>query len=291
MSECLPRILIVGGDGLIGRALVQKLRSLGYCVSWTTRQRGVVGAIELSMEKVAFEGSPNLNEYDFIVITAAVTEQAACLSDPQTSYLVNVEAPKVLARAAMAAGVKVVFLSSNLVLGGDQPFLSPAAPLAPVGVYAQMKAEAEQCLRTIPGSSKNLALLRMTKVLDPRLPLLKKWRKLAESGEYITAFCDLVIAPVSLSFVINALAKIVQMDAAGIFHCSGSAEISYSDLARAYLQRIGLDSNLVLPTEGRVINPIAAVSPLHSSLSNDDLDLAKSPWSQPYAEMLTDLVS
>ncbi len=290
MSKCLPRILVVGGDGLIGRALVQKMRALGCCVYWTTRQPGVVGAIELSMEKVPFEGSPNLNEYDSIVITAAVTEQAACLSDPETSYLVNVEAPKVLARAAMASGAKVIFLSSNLVLGGDQPFLRPEAPLAPVGAYAQMKAEAERCLRALPGSSKHLAVLRMTKVLDPRLPLLETWRRLGESGEYISAFCDLVIAPVSLSFVINALAKIVQTDATGIFHCSGSAEVSYADLARAYLQRIGLDSNIVRSAEGRVINPIAAVSPRHSSLSSDYLDLEKSPWSQPFAAMLNDLV-
>jgi dTDP-4-dehydrorhamnose reductase len=167
----------------------------------------------------------------------------------------------------MAAGAQTVFLSSNLALGGDMPFLDIAAPFAPVGAYARMKADAEQSLRNLPGAAERLAVLRLTKVLDSKLPLLEKWRIQAKSGESVIAFSDIVIAPVSLSFASMLITRIVQTKATGVFHCSGTEEISYADFARSYLRRLGLDVTLVKSVDGREINPIAAASPPHASLA------------------------
>ncbi len=268
MSGSVPHVLIVGGDSMIGRAAADSLRTKGWRVTKTTRRQGSGTAIELSMEQVASAGPPNLEQYDAVVVAAAVTAQAACESAAENARLVNVEGPKMLARAAMDAGSHVVFLSTNLVLGGDSPFLGAAAPLAPVGAYARMKAEAERSLQALPGAAERLAILRLTKVLDPGLPLLATWRDHAAGGEAVTAFSDLVIAPVSLSFAANALTSILQAKAAGIFHCSGSEELSYADFARAYLASLGLDEALICAIEGRGVNPIAAAAPCHASLAH-----------------------
>ena len=132
-------------------SIPRSMRTKGWRVTKTTRLQGSGGAIELSMEQVASAGPPNLEQYDAVVVAAAVTAQAACESAAENACLVNVEAPKMLARAAMDAGSHVVFLSTNLVLGGGGPFLGTAAPLAPVGAYARMKAEAERTLQALPG--------------------------------------------------------------------------------------------------------------------------------------------
>ena len=129
----------------------------------------------------------------------------------------------------------------------------------------------------------------MTKVLEPQLPLLQKWRNLGERGEEITAFSDLLIAPVSLVFVVNTIAEIIFKRLTGFFHCSGLTEVSYAEFARAYLQRLEIDPSLVRCVLGRVVNPTAAASPRHASLSSDAKVVSKLKTTQPLFEMLNDI--
>lgn len=282
--------MVVGGDGLIGRAAAQRLRVDGWRVTPTTRRPNGVDAMALSMEQVAKNGPPSLKGYDAVVIAAAITNQAECESHPEIARLVNVEGPRILARAAMDAGTQVVFLSTNLVLGGNQPFLGTTADLAPVGAYARMKAEAEKFLQALPGAVENLAVLRLTKVLDAGLPLLATWRNQGAVGKAVAAFNDLVMAPVSLSFAAIAITRIVQGKCAGVFHCSGDEEVIYSDFARAYLRRLGMDATLVRPVAGRALNQTAAASPPHASLAHDDGSCVQDILAQPLAAVLNDLV-
>lgn len=292
MSSDTRHALIVGGDSRIGRAIAERLLLDGWRVTSTTR-RGASGTnvIELPLERVVSDGPPPLDGYDAMIIAAAVTGHAACESAPERARVVNVEAPEILTKAGIAAGTKIVLLSTNLVLGGDSAFLDVTAPWEPVGEYGHQKADAEAAILSLHGALEHVAILRLTKVLDSRLPLLEMWRQQASRGEMVNAFRDLVMAPVSLMHAATALQSLLEAEATGIFHCSGGEEISYAVFAKIYFQHLGLDPLFVNAIEGRRTNPTAAAAPLHASLAHADDD-GTEPYirQQPLAELLDELV-
>jgi len=263
-GAALGRVLIVGGDGLIGRALAGDLAARGWRVRATTRRAGPGPALDLA---TPFDAAAVTEGVDALVLSAAVTGRAACERDPAGAHRVNVEAPVALARPVLARGGQVVFLSTHIVLGGDRPFLPPDAPHAPVDVYSRQKAEAEAWLAELPGAAEGLSIVRLTKVLDWSSGVLAGWRATLAAGQTIEAYTDLVLAPVTAGHVVAALARLLQDRVCGVVHLSGAEEISFADLAFALAGPLGWPHGSIRPMAGRPVNPLAAASPRHASLA------------------------
>lgn len=261
------KILVVGGDSKIGRNFITDQRKKGQSVTWTTRRASEREGEYLALEDVSNNEFPNIDKYDVVILLAAISTQQACWENKDYAWLVNVKGPVEIARKALGYGKRVVFASTNLVVGGETPFLPPGAPLAPVGAYAQMKAEAEAQLLRLPNADQFLSIIRFTKVFDNGNTTLTGWRDLASKGQQVVAFGDLAVSPLSMKYVSGFIDRVVQLGVSGIFHCAGSAELSYAEFARAYLAELGFDPNLVISVNGREVNCIAAQSPPHSSLS------------------------
>ena len=105
------KILIVGGDSLIGGAIASYYRKRGECVIPTTRRKTHAqgGWINLDL-KAAMETDqwPELPDADIWIICAAITRMSSCREDQATSRIVNVDAPVELARQAELNGVMVI---------------------------------------------------------------------------------------------------------------------------------------------------------------------------------------
>ena len=138
----MSSVLVIGGDGLIGRALVPALGGDGHRVTATSNRTPLPeGAVKLDLanaDPAATEG------FDHVVLAAAVVTRAACEADPARAHRINADAPVTLAAPVLARGGQVIFLSTSIVLGGDQPNLPVDAPYAPFDAYSRQKAEAEQ---------------------------------------------------------------------------------------------------------------------------------------------------
>ena len=95
----MARVLIIGGDGLIGRALPAVLAREGHQVDVTSRRSGRL--LDLAAQPL----DPGLADgFDTVVIAAAVTARAACEDDPATAFAVNVQAPVQIAAPVLARG-------------------------------------------------------------------------------------------------------------------------------------------------------------------------------------------
>ena len=105
--------LVVGGDGLIGRALTA---ALGSGARSTSRRAGA----ELYLD-LAQPGAFHPPAVDTAWLCAGVARIAEVEADPSGSAAVNVEGSVSLAERLIAAGSFVVYLSTNLVFDGGTP--------------------------------------------------------------------------------------------------------------------------------------------------------------------------
>lgn len=159
-----PRVLITGGQGLVGKALAARLLAEGLNVRVSTRQKSTgtdlrpecVQATDLSSMT---DWLPALRGIGTVVHCAArVHVMHDTEADPLTAFrAVNVEGTLNLARQAAAAGVKrFVFISSVKVNGeSTQPgraFTEADVP-DPQDAYGQSKHEAEQGLRQLAAAT------------------------------------------------------------------------------------------------------------------------------------------
>jgi dTDP-4-dehydrorhamnose reductase len=241
--------LVIGAGGQIGWALAAELRRTGADVITTTRD-GVSGSLPLDLAAVDPHWEPPRSP-DIVYLCAAMTSLAACESDPVRAHAVNVDGPIGISKKLSRAGAFCVFLSSNAVFDGRQPRPASADPTCPANTYGRLKAEAEASLSGIWDG--RFAVLRLTKVFHAGLPLAARWTDDLIGARPVSAFDDMLFAPVSMDATIDAILKLAGAEASGIFHLSGECDVSYLAAARALAGALGAPESLVRPGSWREV--------------------------------------
>lgn len=156
----ISRVLVTGGQGLVGKALASRALEDGLNVRVSTRQKSTSTGHRLEQVQTTDLSStthwmPAVLGVDVVVHCAArVHIMNDTAADPLAAFrAVNVDGTLNLARQAAAAGVKrFVFISSVKVNGElTQPgrAFTEADAVAPHDAYGQSKHEAEQGLRQL----------------------------------------------------------------------------------------------------------------------------------------------
>lgn len=239
--------LVVGVNGIIGSALFKRLRSRNVSVVGTTQR------IHLKDDGVFYLNlldPPNLwkfpkDKFDVAYICAAISRMASCEDDPTKSRQVNVIGMKNLVRHLIDTGTFVIFLSTNQIFSGNSPYVPANAPCNPMNEYGRQKSEAEEDIQSYLD---HWAIIRLTKVMEPDMPLLKQWVEKLEANHPIEAFEDMMLAPVSLRQVIDTLILIAEKKQSGVYQLSGAKDISYLTMAHYLTDHLKRAKNLVHPT-------------------------------------------
>ena len=167
------RVLVTGGGGFIGRAVVQALLDAGADVvvadeadPLDTRVHGLVG----DLRDPAFARSVVTPELDGIIHLAAVTSVLRSKEDPVGTYEANVGVTAALLERARETGVESFLMSSTNAVVGDvgRRSIHEAMPLRPMTPYGATKAACEMLLSGY-GASYGIAAsaLRFTNVYGP----------------------------------------------------------------------------------------------------------------------------
>lgn len=186
------RLLLTGGTGFVGRALVPRLLAAGHDVVAATRGTAPPGTTPRSLDADSPEAAwaEALRGAEAVVHVAGLAHRLS--DDPARAEAehrhINRDWTLALGRAARAAGVSRFLFVSTVYVHAVPPPGTPvteATPIAPIGPYATAKAEAEAGLRAIfpdaslvilrpslvygPGAAGNLA--RLVRLCDSALPL------------------------------------------------------------------------------------------------------------------------
>jgi dTDP-4-dehydrorhamnose reductase len=279
--------LVVGADGLIGRALATRLASLGVKVVPSSRRALPTGGVHLDLSKrLDLDVIPKV---DVAFLCAAISRFADCEKDPTLARQVNVLAQVAIAEKLFELGTHVVFISSNSVFDGRESAPNEEAMPSPESLYGELKHEAEGLIQNIADrQAGRFSIVRLTKVLDARVSLLDGWRKRLADGLTIEAFKDVTVSPVSLAYAVDGLAKVGQTALDGVFHLSGARECTYFQFATEFAMACGADTDLVRP----VFRSIQTGLPmLHNHLGMTSTLARLGVSAQPANVMLSDLVS
>lgn len=261
--------LIVGGDSRIGGALLAALRRDGTPVLATSRRKDKVEIdwlhLDLKENLTDWQPPPGVSA---AIIAASMTRIETCRRDPVGTARVNVEGVAAAARKLSQAGAFVVFLSTNQVFDGLIPYRRPEDPVSPMTEYGRQKAEAERRIRSLGDSA---AIVRFTKILEPSVPLFSQWSAALKAGQAIQPFNDMRIAPVPLSSALAAIQRISQQRRSGIYHVSGTRDISYAEIGYLAAQTVGASPNLVQPVSAYSTRRVHEYIPPHTTLNIDSL--------------------
>lgn len=221
-------ILVTGAGGLIGSALVRRLRLEGFEVWAPSRDKSSVDALDLSHASSAALPAGLLTAF----LCAWQGGVAGAASDPQGTSRANVEGNLELVGRLKQSGARVIFLSTSLVFSGADT--SPMAPLAPCCVYGEQKAAVEAGLDV-----RHDAIVRVTKVGETLMPRLSQWAATLRGGGRVAAAGHLRVAPVMLEEVVEGLLGLARDFEPGTYQMSARQDQSYLYLAEAVAAQVG----------------------------------------------------
>ena len=237
------RIIVIGGDGLIGRGVVSRLRRTEIETICTTRQKENISRDRLYLDLADDPANwPSLPAAEAAVFCAGIVGFENCRSAPHKTWLVNVDRTILLAERLVSRSSRLVYLSSNAVFDGSHPHADIDTPCAPNTEYGRQKAAAD---RQFLSYGRQTAVLRLSKVLFPGLPMLAHWADRLKTGRTIEAASNIRRSPLPLDYVVTLILRLLEGPASGLFHASGDEDIPNDEFARMLARGMGADPGLV----------------------------------------------
>ena len=123
--------------------------------------------------------------------------------------------------------------------------------------------EAEEKILALDGKT---AVLRLTKIIGPDMPLLNKWQAELASGQNIMAYEDTTIAPITALFASRVMHEIIAAGAEGIFHASGDDDLPYTVLAQQLVRAMAVGLERIEARTGNMKEYPSGSSPRYTTL-------------------------
>ncbi len=285
--SALPRILIVGAAGQVGRELQRSFADAGEIVSHDLDTVDLADSDQV--RAMVRNAAPQI-----ILNAAAYTAVDRAESEQDAAMAVNSTAPRVLAEEARRCDALFVHYSTDYVFDGSKlgPWIESDKP-NPLNVYGASKLAGEEAIERV--GSKYL-IFRTSWVYGPHgRNFLLTMLRLAREHDELSIVDDQFGAPTSSIELADATRTIVSgvlegrfgpsKDWAGLYHMTCTGSTSWCGFARAIFSRAAglLDGKVpaVKPiTSAGYVTP--AMRPQNSVLSNEKLyarfDATLAPW-------------
>ena len=243
------KILVVGGDGLIGKSLVEHFKSHKVLVQYTSRRphTGTSDYITLELNKPA---ALNISA-EVAIICAGITDTNKCQQEPAKTRSVNVDATLQLASQLYADGAFIVFLSSSQALDSNIHSSASRSSQPTKTQYGRQKLDAEQGILAL---GKRASVVRATKVISCKSMMIAKWLTCLTSRQEINPLSDFVFCPISLQFMVTSLGTLAMHRPPGLFNIAGASALSYVDFVHLLAAAMGVDNSLIASKNALELN-------------------------------------
>jgi dTDP-4-dehydrorhamnose reductase len=238
------KILITGGNGLVGRALVEHCSASGDEVfGYDHKALDIAGA-------AAVESAIAAQRPDAVINCAAWTDVDGCETNPTKAEQVNAIGPENLANASRNTGALLITISTDYVFDGEKDgFYTQRDQPRPISIYGRYKLEGE---RRAQQANARTIVVRTGYIFGRGgknfLSNVVTW---AQRGQKMKAIRDYWGTPTYGRDLAVRLRELAVLDLPGIYHVVSSGEgASFETFSSEALRLAGLNSDLLEVIDG-----------------------------------------
>jgi dTDP-4-dehydrorhamnose reductase len=257
------KILITGINGQVGHALMQQLTE--YELVGLTRQDCDLTNPD-QIKRVIDQHQP-----DLIINPAGYTKVDQAEDEPELAFLINRDAPSVMAEKAREYDIPFIHFSTDYVFDGEKRGgYKEDDPTNPLGVYGQSKLAGEQAIQNIGGQFYILRTSWVYSHIGKNFYLTMK--RLSEKPDEIRVVADQLGVPTSNLFIVKHTQKMINQltsENVGIYHLVPDGQCSWYEFAKQIITKTtpAFDINNILPVDTDQY-PTNAKRPKSSVLDN-----------------------
>jgi len=271
------RILVTGARGLVGGPLVRRLS--------TSHSVDALDLPELDVrDAAACRDAVRTRRAESVVHLAAWTDVDGAEKDPAGAAAVNADGARNVAAACAAAGVPMLYVSTDYVFDGTKtsPYVEDDAT-NPLSAYGRSKLEGERHVREI---APRWWIVRCQSIYGAgKKSFVDAVIQRARSGAPMTVVADQRVSPSWCEDVAEALAAVLLRAAPGVYHASNAGSCTWHECARAALDLSGLEH---VPIEAITAAKLArpALRPARSVFDCSKLEAATGLRMRPWRDAL-----
>lgn len=229
-------MLVTGGGGMVGRAVVDYCRSIGDQVFSYDHQSLDISAPGMVLEKI------RQDRPDAVVNCAAWTDVDGCERNQERAFSANARGPEHLAQASRELNARLVTISTDYVFDGEKEgFYTQRDQPNPQSIYGASKLEGE---RKAQLAHARTIVVRSGFIFGPGgNNFLSTVVARAARGEKLKAIADAYGTPTYSRDLAIRLRELAELDLPGTFHVVNAGEgVSYEAFGRAALDFAGYSS-------------------------------------------------
>lgn len=244
------RVLVTGAGGTIGGRLAELLAH-AHEVTAVVRRAPPPAGLEAAVADLALpgcvEGLLDTCAPQAVIHCAAFSNADNCERDPASAERMNAELPGRLAVACEGRGVRLVSLSTDLVLDGTQALSSEDVPVGAAGlVYGRSKRRGEQA---VLGASPRHVVVRAPLMIGrghgERGTSSESVLWSLKAGRRLRLFTDQFRSPTDAESLADLIERLLASTSGGLIHAGGPERLSRYALAERVARLFGLDPRLL----------------------------------------------
>lgn len=219
------KIVVLGAGGRLGAALVREFRPK-YDVAGFDHAQLDLSNLEGLREKVG------ATTFDVLINAAAFTNVDACETELDRAFLINAEAPGVLAEICNEKDAKLIHFSTDYVFDGRKraPY-TEEDQANPISAYGESKLAGE---KNVLAAEDGYLVVRVSWVLGPDRPsFIDAMIKRAQQDEKIDAISDKFSTPTYTHDIARMLPQFFERGVeGGILHFANAGKCSWQEYAQ-----------------------------------------------------------
>jgi dTDP-4-dehydrorhamnose reductase len=219
------KIVILGAGGRLGAALLREYRDKFDVVGFNHAQLNLsdLGAVREKLRNTSF---------DILINAAGFTKVDLCETQPDRAFLINAEAPRVVAEICDEKNARLIHFSTDYVFDGAkcEPY-TEEDQAGPISVYGESKLAGEN--NVLAAKSQNL-VVRVSWVFGPDRPsFIDAMVQQAEENDEVDAVVDKFSTPTYTLDIAAMLPRVFDGNVSGgILHFANAGQCSWREYAQ-----------------------------------------------------------
>ncbi|MBI4041263.1 MAG: dTDP-4-dehydrorhamnose reductase [Deltaproteobacteria bacterium] len=265
-KNSLPKILILGGKGLLGSEMARVLTANGYAVKTASHaELDITKGMEVAVwiERL---------QPEIVINCAALSDVDFCEKNPDLAFKVNAEGVKNICLPLQEIGGRLIHISSDYVFDGKKksPYVETDL-VSPVNIYGKSKLKGEEYVQKILPQS---FIVRVQWLYGAHgKNFASQLVRTITTGEVMGPYSlilDRVGTPTPVGVIANVVPRMMTLREGGLFHLSARGGCSWVEFGKAVFEinsRKDFDRWVRAVTE--IQNLRLAQRPPYSVLSSD----------------------